>query len=275
MKIISFLLNLPRRKKQLIIALLDTIAIISCLLGAFLIRLGYWFFPSNDNDLLIFIVFSPILALPIFAYFGIYNDINRYMGFKSLWHIFQAVSMFAILWALTTFMLNIESIPRSVIFINWLLVLIVISSSRLFFRWILYERSTNINVLIYGAGSAGRELSNVLKDSKEYNPVAYIDDDKNIHRHAINGLKVHGLKDLQLLINNKNIKEVLVAIPSLTRFQRNKIINYLQPYPVVVRSLPGIIDIASGKITVNDLLDINFRDLLGREPIEPKKIFSK
>ncbi|MDB4848160.1 polysaccharide biosynthesis protein [Candidatus Pseudothioglobus singularis] len=273
---IQTLLKLPRKTKQGIIFLFDLIAIVGVLFISFAVRLGYWFYPAGDSDLLLIIFAAPILALPIFYRFGFYHEVVRYVGFKAIWYIFQGVSFYATLWGLITFMAAIEFIPRSVILINWLLVLLVIAGSRLLFRWILSEENrNNSNILIYGAGSAGRQLSTALNGSREYNPVAFIDDANELYNNFINGLKIYSQDDLKFLIEKKNIKEVFLAIPSLSRNRRKEIINYLELFPVLVRSLPGVSELAQGKVKVNDLLDIDVNDLLGRELVSPNKSLLK
>ena len=269
---IQTLLKLPRKTKQGIIFLFDLITIVGVLFISFAVRLGYWFYPAGDSDLLLVIFAAPILALPIFYRFGFYHEVVRYVGFKAIWYIFQGVSFYAILWGLITFMAAIEFIPRSVILINWLLVLLGIAGSRLLFRWLLSEGNrNNSNILIYGAGSAGRQLSTALNGSKEFNPVAFIDDANDIYNHSINGLKVYSRDDLEYLIKKKNIKEVLLAIPSVSHSHRKEIINYLEPFPVLVRSLPSLSGLANGKIRINDLLEIDVNDLLGRDLVIPNK----
>jgi FlaA1/EpsC-like NDP-sugar epimerase len=269
--VIQFLLKLPRKLKQSIILLFDFIVIIGCIFTSFFIRLGYWFFPSGDTDLLLLLIFSPLFALFIFNRFGLYHEMIRYVGFSSLWRIVQAISLYSVLLGLTAFMGAIAGIPRSVIVINWLLVIIIIVSSRFYARWLLSEVNTNNRVLVYGAGSAGRQLARALFESKEYTPVAFIDDAKEIYQQSINGLKVYSQDDLAELIKKKEIKEVLLAIPSLSRSRRKQIINYLEQYPIIVRSLPGVSELAQGKIKVDDLLEIDLRDLLGREVVKPSK----
>jgi FlaA1/EpsC-like NDP-sugar epimerase len=268
---IQAVLKLPRKSKQFLMLIFDSLAVIFSLLAAFSIRLDYLFYPSGDRDLLLVIFLSPLVVVPVFISFGLYRDIIRFMGFNAIWRIFQAVSFYSILWGLIPFMASVDGIPRSVILINWLIILIIVGGSRLFARWILSEVKLNNNVLIYGAGSAGRQLSIALNQSKDYKPVAFIDDAKEIYRQSINGLNVYSSKDLVNLIHNKNIKEVLLAIPSLSRACRNEIIKNLEPYKVVVRSLPSVSDLAQGRVKIQDLLEIDIEDLLGRDSVSPNK----
>ena len=255
--------------------LFDGCAVISSIFFAFTLRLGYFYYPTGDNYLLLIMIASPILALPIFASFGLYREVIRYISFKALWRINQAATLYAGLWALGVFMLVVDGIPRSVILINWILVVMSVAGSRFFARWLLSEVNiTNPllqrrNVLIYGAGSAGRELCTALHQSEEYKPVAFVDNAVELYRQSISGLEVFNEDDIADLIEKHNVKEVLIAIPTITRIRRTEIINYLEPFPIVVRSLPSLTDLAHGRVRVNDLLEIDLRDLLGREPVKP------
>ena len=222
---IKILLKLPRKTKKALMLFFDFFAILGSLFVAFAMRFGHWFYPSGDSDLLLAFFAAPLLALPIFISFRFYHELIRYVGFKALWRIIQGASMYAISWGLITFMAAVDDIPRSVILINWLLVIIVVSGSRLLVRWLLAVENVNDNVLIYGAGSAGRQLSTALNESNEYKPVAFIDDANDIYHHSINGLKIYSHEDLEYLIERKNIKEVLLAIPSISRIRRTEIIS--------------------------------------------------
>ena len=183
---IQIITRLSRRNKQAIMLAFDAISIVCLIYAAFWIRLGYFFYPSGNELLLIIIYGSPLLAMPIFTSFGLYREVIRFVGFKALWNIIQASSIYAMLWGLMVFMANIEDVPRSVILINWVLVILVIASSRFFARWIFLDQVNSNNVVIYGAGSAGRQLSTALSQSKELNPVAFIDDSNEINNHSIN-----------------------------------------------------------------------------------------
>ena len=273
---IQIITSLPKRAKQAIMLSFDTISILCIIYAAFWIRLGHFFYPSGNELLLIIIYGSPLLAMPIFTGFGLYREVIRFVGFKAMWNIFQASSIYAMLWGLMIFMANIEDVPRSVILINWALVTIVIGSSRLFARWLFSEATSQNRVVIYGAGSAGRQLLNALKQSKESNPIAFIDDDASIHNTIINGLRVYPPDNLKNLIDTKDVKAVLIAMPSLKRSRRQEIISFLEPYKVIVRSVPGVAELAQGKVKVNDLLEIDLSDLLGRDSVKPnKELFEK
>ncbi len=273
---IQALLKLPRHIKQTLMVLFDFFAIIACLFVAFFIRMGDFYYIFEIERLLWIIFSAPLLAVPIFFRFGLYHAVIRYVSFESIWSIIQAVTLYSMIWGLAAFMTtNWMVFPRSVILINWLLVLMIIVGSRLFSRWFFLKVNLGTSVLrtkyvlIYGAGSAGRQLSSALTQSKEYKPVAFVDDDIKMYHQYINGLEVYSKSDLKVLIKKKNISEVFLAIPSISRNRRNEIINYFDNYPLIVRSLPTLLDLAQGRVTVNDLMEIDIRDLLGREPVSP------
>ena len=269
------LINLSRRDKQSILIFTDSVLIVLVLVGSFSIRLGYFYIPSGD---LMWAVFgAPFIAIPLFMSFGLYRSIIRYIGLKTLWSVIQATTLYALIWTLLGVLVAIEGIPRSVILINWLLIILAIGGSRMVGRWLLseFEYGENIeasrNVIIYGAGSAARQLSIALTQSVEYRPVAFIDDSTELQGQSINGIIIISRAELDNLIEIKNVTEVLLAIPSLKRSKRNEIINFLEPYSVLVRSLPGVSELVQGKLKIADLRDVSIMDLLGRDSVSAKK----
>ncbi len=252
----------------------DSIVLIGVLLSAFSLRFGAWYWP--DNDLFWVILGAPIIAIPIFIRFGLYRAIIRYIGLKVLWAVVQAVSLYALVWGLIGFMVSAEGIPRSVIIINWILAILVIVGLRVVARWMLlsvngFKQSSKNNVIIYGAGSAGRQLLTALQQSNEYNPVAFIDDANEFQNKSINGVEVFTINDIKGLISKREVSEILLAMPSTSRTRRNEIIDLLEQYPIMVRSLPGVSELAQGKINTTDLKEVSIKDLLGRDVVETNK----
>jgi len=292
-KFLSKIRSLNRLTKQLIMAIFDSIALVLVLLVSFSLSLNKWNWPEGELFLLIF--GAPLIALPIFFSFKMYQSIIRYIGFDALFTISQALTLYAVVWGLVSLMSNhpymmfilgvendpfssrgiyFEGVSRSVIFINWMISLIVIGGSRLFARWIfkdyiLQNSQAKRNVIIYGAGVSGRQLSQVLKTSIEYRNVGYIDDDPAKDKTYIDNIPVYSFAAIDELISKKNVTEVLLALPSTPKKVRNAIIEKLSRYSVLVRSLPSVSKLAEGKLKVDDLLEIDINDLLHREPVKP------
>ena len=259
--------------------LVDSFVIVFILLASFSIRLGYWYLPNNDLVLVIF--GAPLIAIIIFIKFGLYRAMTRYASFDVLRSIFQAVSLYALVWGVIGFMSAVDGIPRSVILINWIFLLLAIGSIRIAANWVLtkgivlknnFQLEVNRKrVLVYGAGEAGIQLVGALKYSFEYEPIGFIDDSKLLQDNNIGGLNVYSPNSISDVINNLKVDEVFIAIPSTSRSRRQNIINAFKSYPVIVRILPSLSDLAGGKISVNDLREVSISDLLGRDSVPPNK----
>ena len=277
LRLIKWFLSLSRVVKRSIMLFVDVLLIVTILALSFSMRLGEWFWPQGDLVYLLF--FAPLVAIPIFIKFGLYRAIVRYIGFKALWVIVQAVSLYALVWGVIALLSGVQGVPRSVILINWILGMLLIGGSRIIGRWWFSDKksySVNAfdkrkNVLVYGAGSAGIQLATALTYSQELNPIAFIDDEPTLSNHQIMGLKVYSSNNLGELVASMKIEEVLLAIPSASRDRRNEIINNLEPYPVLVRTVPGVSELAQGKLKINDLNVVSINDLLGRDPVPPNQ----
>jgi FlaA1/EpsC-like NDP-sugar epimerase len=277
---INKIISLSRIKKQVIMSLFDALLIVIVLLLSFSLRLSYWYFPEGISSLIIF--GAPIIALPIFWRFGLYLAIIRYIDFKALWAVVQAVSLYSLLWGIVSFMVAIEGLPRSVILINWFFSILLIGGLRITAHAMLTGnleipvfnnagKKNQKRSLIYGAGDAGIQLSSALEHSSEFYTIGFIDDAKDLQGKTIRGLNIYSLKDISRVIEKHRVDEVLLAMPSASRSTRIAIINKLESYPVVVRMLPGVSELAKGKVSVSDLRELSMEDLLGRETVNSNK----
>ena len=257
-------------------AVSDALLLLVALWAAFSMRLDLWYVP--DKTIFWLFVAAPLLAIPVFIQFGLYQAIVRYISMKAIWVVTQAVTLSALLWALLVFLSAIPDIPRSVTVINWMMAILLVGSSRMVARWWFLSNqvapqsvgSVKYNVIIYGAGASGIQLATALGYSNEYRPVAFIDDNANLHGKQINALPVCAISRLDYLIDNKQVSQVLLAMPSASRARRKEIIKLLEPYRVRVKTLPGLQDIAEGKVKIEDIKDVDIEDLLGREHVAPR-----
>ena len=275
-KIAEKFINLPRIQKQALIAGTDSILLLSAIWLAFTLRLGELFIPQN-NVIFGLLAISPFIAIPIFTRFGLYRAIIRYIGFRALWAVLQAVTLYSMFWGILVLLAKVEGIPRSVIIINWLIAILFVGGTRMVARWWFFAVRTRNNktsrrrkrVAVYGAGAAGIQLATALSYSNEYKPVAFIDDKSELHNTHANSLRVYPFKQVGMLVNNLEIEEVLLAVPTASRARRKYIIHALEELPVHVRTLPGMADIAGGQVKIEDIKEIDIEDLLGRDPVTP------
>ena len=259
--------QLSRRKKQFIAVAFDSAIIWFSIWLALSVRLGELYHFSGEQ--IVMLIMATLIATPLFISLGLYHAVIRYVSFKALWVVFKAVSVFSFVWGSLAIALEF-GIPRSTPIIVWALLLIFIGGSRMVGRWYFaYLRAgKNIvgerkKILIYGAGDAGVQLVRALTYANNMEPIAFIDDDNATVNTQIEGYRVHSAVSIDVLIDNYGVDEVLLAIPSASISRRQKIIQRLERYPVLVRSLPSIDSLAKGSISVNDIREIDLEDLLG------------
>jgi len=276
--------SFSRSIKKKILVLVDSISLLLVLPTSFSIRLGYWYFP--ENGVLWLVLIAPVIAIPVFIRFGLYRTVIRHIGFNALWSILQAVSLYALLWGIVSFMVAVEGVPRSVILINWILSILVISGVRITIRWFLIKNKITISfgkshdnrkiALVYGAGNAGIQLVSALEHSYEYKLVGFIDDSKELQGNQVRGLYVYSADEISDVIKKYKVSEILIAIPSISRAKQHAIIERLESHLVLVRLIPGVAELAEGKVGISDLRAVSIEDLLGRDTVSPnRKLLSK
>lgn len=271
-------LTRSRSVKRLVTLFADFVVTIFALWLAFSLRLGELYQPAQQQ-LWIFLL-APVVSIPVFVRFGLYRAIVRYLGLQALWAVVKATVLYALLFAVVVLLSNVEGIPRTVYGINALILLIFAGGTRFIAHWWFshHEGDTQVDsgprryippVLIYGAGSSGAQLANALYMGSQLKPVAFIDDDPSLHKQQIHGLSVYSLTQLTFIIGKFDVHDVLLALPSVARSRRQEIIRLLESFPVHVRTLPALADIAEGKVNVSDIQEVEIADLLGRESIAP------
>jgi FlaA1/EpsC-like NDP-sugar epimerase len=270
----NWLLDLPRPAKRLIALSLDAGICVSSVWFAFYLRLGYWPHPAQGP--LEPMMASMAIALPIFVSFGLYRAIFRYAGSHALMTILRAVALYSAVFATIYTVVSINGTPRTVGLIQPLVLLLLVTLSRMFARLVFAESYTALwrdpaseRVLIYGAGNAGRELAVTLGSSKEMKLVGFVDDDRTLWRAQLMGVTIYSPDDLEALVRKDQVTDVLLAIPSATRQRRSEIVARLKRLELHVRTLPSMTDIARGRITVGDLKELDIADLLGRPMVAP------
>ncbi len=275
----TWFIGLSRRKKAFMLISADLFFAMLALWAAFSLRWGEWYSPKGEEWYLF--AAAPIIAVPIFVKLGLYRAIIRYMEVRALWTIIQATTLYALVFAFVLYESGIKGVPRTVLPLNWLNMMVLVGGSRFFARWWLGEIYLNLggaralkrrsqkNVVIYGAGNAGVQLASALSHGHEFRPVAFLDDDASLHRQKVNGLRIYPLSSLRYLIERHQVSDVLLAMPSATRARKSEIIHLLEPFAIHVLSMPGLSDIAQGKVTVDALQEIDVADLLGRDAVTP------
>lgn len=268
---LDYLLRLPRRAKKAIFILHDVILIFFAFWLALGIRFSITkeFFKISNWEVLII---TTIISIFIFAYLGVYRSILRYVGKKILPIIFTSclLSTFSLLG--TVFYLNLY-LPRTVTVLYFLLLVVLMIGSRFTLAGLLQstqnKKAYREPILIYGAGEAGRQLLESLRQTNTYDPVAFVDDNLALSGTEIYGKKVYSPAKLKDLVEKYHVSQVLLAIPSATKKQRRIILDKLKGLECHVYSVPGLKDLVENNISINTLKKVSIAELLGREAVDP------
>lgn len=279
----AFLLGLSRRHKRLLQVATDVVLVWAALWLAFAVRLGI---DEMDNPVrahLLLFLCAPVIAIPLFIRIGMYRAVMRYFGNDALILIIKAVSLSSLMLGIVVYWYSNPQnvVPRSIIFNYWWLSMVMIGGLRLGMRqyflgdWfsaaqnVLFTNRDDglVKVAVYGAGAAGNQIVAALRLGKVMRPVAFIDDDDSIADRVISGLQVYRPRHLLQMIDRTGAQEILLAIPSASRARRREILGFLEAFPLHVRSVPGFMDLASGRVKVDDIQEVDIADLLGRDPV--------
>ncbi|MBH3437080.1 MULTISPECIES: nucleoside-diphosphate sugar epimerase/dehydratase [Pseudomonas] len=278
------LVKLNRRTKRLIQVSVDLLLIWLALWLAFYIRLGSAGMIEPFGGHAWLFVVTPIISIPLFIRFGMYRAVMRYLGNDALLAITKAVTLSVLILSLVIYWYRDlpEIVPRSMIFNYWILSLLFVGGLRLALRqyflgdWyaavpFIKQQDSLVRVAIYGAGSAGNQLVAALRMGRVMRPVAFVDDDKTIANRVIAGIQVYSPKHIQQMIDDTGAEEILLAIPSASRGRRKEILELLKAFPLHVRSVPSVADLANGRVKVEDIQEVDIADLLGRDSVAPRQ----
>ena len=288
--LLTLIIAMPSSFKRGLLIVVDSLILIFALWLSFSLRLDIFYWPVGgvNNPIVLLVMFAPVLAVPVFIQFGLYRAIIRYLGVKAFLSVFKAVVIYATAWGLLVFLSGVQGVPRSVILINAMVALCTIGGLRVFARWLLrkiedfnlakkhhFKLNTGLTkhrqakVVIFGAGEAGRQLAVGLEQSHEYKLLAFVDDDINLHGRDLMGLPILSQSKLVEFVNQHQVDDILLAIPSISQKKRSLIIEGLRPLNKHIRTLPGLADMARGQYDYGQLNELDIYDLLGREPSVP------
>lgn len=262
---------LPRPIKRLISIFVDSIFIISAFWFALFLRLGSGVDIYNADYWALIACIVPF-SIVVNINLGLYRAVIRFLNSTAIIAVTVSVLLSFIILALSALVLEI-SVPRSIPIIYGAFLFVLIGGSRFAVRSFVSNFSSykKINVLIYGAGSSGVQLVNALSNGEQYSPVCLVDDNKKLHGLTINGKRVYAPKEIERLVAKHNIKRILLAIPSASKNERARILNFLQQANIEVLAIPGMVDLVSGRAKIDDFVEVSIEDLLGRDTVPPNK----
>ena len=272
----KFLLSLPRSIKRSILMLADFIMSAVCLFFAIAARYGYI---DHHVSLLVISLSALIPVLCLYA-IGFYNGVARGFFDAMMSSVLQLFFVLIIIAQTILYFKLLPDVPRAVPILYLFLFFIWLWNSRLTIRELLTRlqgknqgriRNENgyDNIVIYGAGEAGRDLLEGLRNSHKYNVMAYIDDDPQLTGAYLLGKKIYPAHELVSLVEELDIAQVFLAIPSISRAQKRQIINKLSGIAIKIKELPSLEEIADEKVTVSSMRKVDILDVLDRQTVEP------
>lgn len=271
---VNGLLALPRSTKRVIAVLADAALCVLTVWLAICLRYESWLTLSGYQWLAV--VLSVALAIPLLAAFGFYQTVIRFAGKQVIEAALRAIGIYALIYSAIFTAYGLPTVPRTIGILQPLLLLMGLGFVRLLARQLLGEQAARIAgqedlpaVLIYGAGNSGQQLAASLQASGQSRVLGFLDDNINLQKARIAGVPVYAPQALAELSQQYPIRDVLLAMPGLSRSRRNEIIRLLGLHRVAVRTLPSLSDLAQAKITEGQLRELDIEDLLGRDPVAP------
>ncbi|MBP6139335.1 MAG: polysaccharide biosynthesis protein [Brachymonas sp.] len=206
---------------------------------------------------------------------GLYRAIFRYTGFSAMLTTVQAIALYGVLFgAYVIFVGNPTHVPRSIAVLQPLLFLLLVGGNRAFIRALFaYGESHGTRqqgrLLIYGAGDTGIQTAAAIASARQFTLIGFIDNDPRKIGRSINGLEIWSERNLAQIVQDSAVTDILLAIPSMERSERNAIIQSLRDLAVHVRSVPNMAALTSGMAVVQQFQELDVEDLLGRDPVAP------
>lgn len=268
----SRVLEWPRAVKRLVVVALDIVLALLATWVAYTLRLDTPNWPIGEQWWVYLL--APLLSIPIFVRFGLYRAIFRYTGQAALQATGMAVLLYGCLLTAILLWKHWPGVPRSLGVLQPLIFLFLVGASRAVARFWLADLGhgqvkAEGRLLIYGAGTAGVQTAAALRLSQQYVLLGFVDDDASKVGRSLNGVLVFSPAEVQHVVASQGVTDILLALPSATRDRRNAILESLRPLPIHIRTLPGLSDLASGRVTVQDFRELDVEDLLGRDPVPP------
>jgi FlaA1/EpsC-like NDP-sugar epimerase len=271
-------LGLNRTAKRLLVILVDGMICIFAAVIAFALRLGAWA-EIATIPILIYVGAALIFWFPTFQIRGIYRAIFRYAGSRTMIALANATVIFAMPLVAIFMFFPVSGVPRTIPLIHSLLFLAMLCLSRIVWRYLLVDllgqhrfQGRTSRVLIYGAGTAGRQLATSIQHEPGMQLSGFIDDDDRLHGQRLDGHPVFHSSKLSEVIARAEVTNVLLAMPRLTRAGRKQIVENLEHHSVHVQTLPNVQQMLEGQVSISDLREIQIDDLLGRDPVPPNSL---
>ena len=270
-------------KRAMLLLVFDIIAINLASFLALIVRFDFKFSSIPTMYLTRFLTYAPIntiITLLIFYMFRMYHSLWVFASINELWNIAWGCLVSSVV-EFGVMMLIRFRMPLSYHVISFLLMALMVCAERFSYRFLRFLKNEKYsaktkkknlkNVMIIGAGEAGKTVADEIHDSKylSYNLCCFIDDMKVKQGRIIAGVPVAGNRDtIAENVKRYEIDIIFVAIPSISNIEKKKILDICKETKCELRILPGVYQLVNGDVTVSKFRKVDIEDLLGREPIK-------
>ena len=253
------------------VILFDAAIVIIAWFLAYWLRFNLGSIPAENLEYaFIMLPFVVLIHVAMSLGFGVPRGAWRFTSTHDILPIIMSVSVGIAVSVFVIFLVNrLEFVPRTVFLLHGMLLVGLLSSSRLLYRIYHMPSVKGVSgkrVLIMGAGVAGNMLAIDLKNSTSllYEPVGFLDDDTNLKGNRIQGVRVLGeCSALPQLAQGLRVEQILIAMPSATTDEKNRIVDFCLDAQIPYLTLPKVQDILDGTARSRDLRPVALDDLLG------------
>ena len=263
---------LPPRARRLLLTGIDSFLLLLSVWLSYWLLLGHSFHPNFNAAGKWLSLTVLLVGLPLYALTGQYKGLTRYVGSFALYRLAGRNGLLVLLLVAIGVILRLPMPPRSSWILLWLLLTGFTGAVRFALRDLLLNLSSTqhkqpVRVAIYGAGKAGAQLAAALRFAGNHRIVTFLDDNPAYWDRSINGVAIQPPQVLREL--EGSIDQVLLAIPSLPRSERRRIVEDLNKRGISVLQVPSVDDLTSGRARIDALKPIAIEDLLGRDQVPP------
>jgi FlaA1/EpsC-like NDP-sugar epimerase len=267
---------------------IDTLLFMVALVASYLVRFEFEISAADVKQIKMLLPYLIIFKLLVFYQFGLYRGMWRYTSISDLWRLVQGslVTMLGAL-AIVFYLLGTQGFPRSVVLLDGIFTFLLTGAFRVGIRYVysLNDREQGTafysawnkaaapikrRTIIIGAGDAGEKLLREILDNPQihYQVIGFLDDDPKKQGRSVHRVRVLGTVDnLSRMVKDHAISEVLVATPSASGAEMRRIIEICKKCNLHFKTIPGLGEIINGRVSIKTLRDINYEDLLGRQPV--------
>lgn len=277
MKLLDWLGSLPRQGKRAVVIAIDMVLLLVSIWIAYSLRISEWIYWDYAVRTVLLGALPTMIVTFVMA--GMYRSIFRFAGIGMLRVMANAFLAYTAIIALIYLIWSIDYVPRTLGLLQPIILFLLVAGSRALFRFLMVDVRVRRNfegvqrrVLIYGAGVTGQQLASSMRSDPEMQAVGFVDDDIRLHGQKLDGTRVFGSHKLKEAIDATAASDILLAMPSATRSQRQEIINKLSAHKVRVKTLPHVAEILGERVSISDIRPLEIQDLLGRDQVPPNEL---